>query len=788
MSVFNNISGSILKLLLTSISRKRLPQINGELSLQGLIKKVEIIRDRWGIPHIYADNLHDLFFAQGFTHAQDRLWQMEIFRRTAVGKLSELFGEIALETDRASRTFGFNRIGKIDLESASKDIHEIIHAYTDGVNAFIKHPTLKMPVEFTLLKYRVKPWEHEDTMALSRLLIWQLSHAWYGEIIRAQIIEKVGFEHAAELEIHYPENNPVTLSREIEFNRIEPDGSLKGVSGPFLNRGKGSNSWVVSGERTDTGMPILCNDMHLSLMLPSIWYEVHLVAEQYNVTGVSLPGVPMIMVGHNTYIGWGMTLAFTDCEDLYIEEFDTENGRRYKSGNDWLEAQIISETIDVKGKDIPAIEEITITKHGPIISDVAGYPAKRLSVNSMALKPCPALLGWLSINTAKNWDDFVQAMKYIEAPQLGVTYADVKGNIGYWVTGKVPIRASGFGEVPSPGWSGEFDWTGEVPFEEMPHCLNPKSNVIITCNNRIIPDNYPYFLGNVWMNGYRALRSKELIDNKERLTVEDFKKLQSDFMCIPGLNFAKHFENIASDDSIVSSAIDYLKSWDGNLTPESIGGTIYEVTRYTLIRNILERGLGKDLTDKIMGKTFNPVLLATHEFYGHDIVIIIRMLDNKNSWWIKQAGGYEKVLIESIEKAVKWLKENFGNDTSNWQWGKIHRAIFPHAMGIRKPLDKVFNCGPLPIGGDNDTICQTAIDSEHPYDNKTITPTYRQIIDFSNLSKSIAVHAPGQSGHLGSIHYNDLAKLWIKGKYHPILWTRSEIENEAEGKLNLISQ
>jgi penicillin amidase len=786
MSIFDNILGPILKLFLTSISRKRLPQINGNLTLPGLSKQVEIIRDRWGVPHIYADNLNDLFFAQGFIHAQDRLWQMEIFRRTATGQLSEIFGEIALETDKASRTFGFNRIGQADWVNAKKEEQDIISSYINGINAFIEHPSSKMPVEFILLKHKLKPWKHEDTMALSRLIIWQLSHAWYGEIIRAQIIEAAGSDHAAELEIRYPENNPVTLPDGIEFNQIEPNGSLKGVKGPFLNRGMGSNSWSVSGVKTDTGMPILCNDMHLSLMLPCIWYEAHLIAKEYNVTGVSLPGIPMIMVGHNTHIAWGMTLAFTDCEDLFIEEFDKENSKRYKSGSNWLDADIISETIDVKGKNSPVVEEVIITKHGPVISDVIGYPAKRISVNSMVLRPCPALLGWLKLNMAKNWDEFVQSMKYIEAPQLNVTYADIEGNIGHWVTGKVPIRAKGLGEVPAPGWSGQYDWIGEVPFKEMPHCLNPKENIIVSCNHRIIPDDYPYFLGNVWMNGYRARRLIDVIGDMEKLSVEDCKKLQLDFKCIPGLELAKHFENINSDNSDVKTALSYLKSWDGNLAPASIGGTIYEVTRYMLIRNILEAGLGKDLTNRLMGKSFNPVLLPSHEFYGHDIVIILRMLDNENSWWIEKTGGYKKILTLSIEQAVKWLKEKLGNDTGKWQWGKIHRVIFPHAMGIRKPLDKVFNYGPLPIGGDNDTLCQTAIDPEDPYDNKTIAPTFRQIIDLEDFSKSMVIHAPGQSGQLGSIYYDNLAKLWIKGQYHPMQWTRSHIENEAQGILNLM--
>jgi len=404
----------------------------------------------------------------------------------------------------------------------------------------------------------------------------------------------------------------------------------------------------------------------------------------------------------------------------------------------------------------------------------------------MALRPCQALAGWLKLNTAKNWNEFAQAMRLIEAPQLNVTYADTEGSIGHWTTGKVPVRARGTGEVPAPGWSGEYDWIGEVPFDEMPHALNPAKNIIISCNQKIIHDDYPYFLGNVWMNGYRESRISEFLKSMEKFSADDFIKLQQDYRSIPGLKFKEHYKNIDSEDPKVKIVLGHLKLWDGNMSPDSTGAAIYAVTRYALTRNLLEKGLGKDLTTKVMGKTFNPVLLSTHEFYGHDIVIILRMLDNPDSWWVKQAGGYNKLLESSLIQATGWLSKRLGNDVSKWQWGKIHRSVFPHAMGIKKPLDRVFNCGPFAIGGDSDTPCQTAMDPGDPYDNKGIMPTFRQIVDLKDLSKSIAIHAPGQSGQLGSIHYDDLAILWIKGEYYPMLWTRDQIEKEAEGKIELI--
>ena len=783
MAAINNVLGPVLRAGLTWLGKGRLPQISGTLNLPGLSSPVEVIRDRWGVPHIYSDNAHDLFFAQGYVHAQDRLWQMEVNRRTAAGRLSELFGAVALDTDRAVRTFGFYRLGQADWANADDDLRAVIKAYAGGVNAFLGDPAAKMPVEFTLLGHRPEPWKPEDSLAFARVMLWQLSHAWYGEIIRAQLIEAVGAQHAADLEIHYPDLCPLTLPAGIEFNRLDPDGALKGARGPFLSRGLGSNAWVVAGSKTTTGAPFLCNDMHLALGLPSLWYLAHLVGGPYNVTGVSLPGLPMVLVGHNARIAWGMTLAYTDCEDLFVEEFDSEL-RRYRFGHEWREAQVIREEIRVKGRE-PHVEQVIVTQHGPIISDVVGYPQERLAVNSMALRPCPAVRGWLLLNGAGNWDEFVEAMRHIEAPQLNVAFADVDGNIGYWVTGRVPVRAKGHGMTPAPGSTGEYEWVGEVPFDEMPHALNPQQGFLVTCNNRIVPDDYPHFLGTVWMNGYRARRITEVLASKPKLSPDDFAALQVDTTCLPGREFVQRLADFSTDDPDARFALERLRAWDGNLATDSVGGTIYEVTRYHLVRNLLEPGLGQELATRLMGQGFHPLLMAAHEFYGHDTVVMLRLLSQPDSWWVKSAGGRDAVITRSLKQAMEWLRKELGPDASGWQWGKLHRASFPHTLGIQAPLDRVFNRGPLPIGGDTDTPCQTAIAPNDPYDNKSWSPSFRQIVDMGDLSRSVVIHPPGQSGQLGSPHYDDLAVPWVRGEYLPMLWTREQVESAAEGRLVL---
>jgi penicillin amidase len=746
---------------------------------------VEIIRDRWGIPHIYAGNTQDLFFAQGFVHAQDRLWQMEINRRLGLGRLGELFGELALDTDRAVRTFGFNRLGRADWINASGEVRETLIAYTSGINAFLDNPRVKLPIEFTLLGHHPEPWQPEHGLAFARVMLWQLSRAWYGEIIRAQIAEAVGAERAAELEIHYPEKNPFTLPEGIEFNRIDPDGSLRNAGGPFLHQGKGSNAWTLSGCKTRTGHPMLCNDMHLTLLLPSIWYEAHLVAGDFNVTGVTLPGVPLVMVGHNARIAWGMTVAFTDCEDLFVEKVDPENPVRCEFRGAWQTAETVAESIQIKGRSTPHVERVHITQHGPIISDIAGYPDQRVAVQSMALQPSSSFEGWLLLNRAGRWDEFVEAVRLIDATQLNVTYADIDGNIGYWLTGRVPIRAKGDGTVPVPGWTGEYEWVGEIPFDHMPHSLNPDRGYIVSCNNRIVPDEFPYFLGKAWMNGYRARRVVDGIERAERLSLDDCRVLQTDVMCLPGREFVARLEGLTSSDPDVQLALDRLSAWDGTLTPETVGGTLYEVTRYTLAWNLIEPALGEALTRRVMGQGFHPILLPAHELYGHDTVALLRLIDTPKSWWVEQAGGRESVLTKSLKKAVQWLRQELGPDPEGWQWGKIHRVTFEHAMGLKKPLDRVFNRGPVPIGGDTDTPCQTAMLPQSPYDCKAWAPSFRQIVDLGDLSRSVAIFPPGQSGHLASHHYDDLIEPWLRGEYHPMLWTRNEVEQEAAGKLIL---
>ncbi len=780
-----NIIGKGLQSLLAAFDRSSLPQIEGTFDWGKTEHEVEILRDRWGVPHIYAKSAHDLFFAQGVVQAQERLFQMELNRRTAQGTLSEVLGDLALETDRAVRTFGFNRLGSVDWANASEEMQAAVLAYCDGVNTYLEKNGSKLPVEFKLLGYQPKPWQPQDCTAFGRVIMWELSHAWHGEIVRYQIQQKLGIEDADEIEIHYPSQNPITLPLGIEFNLREGDGKLISEQGPFLQRGQGSNSWVVAKEKTIDGHTYLYNDMHLPLSMPGLWFQVHLNGGGYQVTGVSLPGIPGILVGHNDQIAWGMTLAFIDCEDLYLEKMEDQHSSRYLFGDEWVQSDVIEEVINVKGKPQPYLENVIMTRHGPIVSDVVSQPNIRLALRSMALRPSPSLAGWLSLDRAKNWDEFVLAMHQIEAPQLSVSYADRQGNIGYWMTGRAPIRAKGDGRTPAPGWDGEYEWVGEVPFEEMPHALNPQQGYLVHTNNKIVGDDYPYYLGDVWMNGSRAKRIEQVLQSKDKLSREEMCRLHIDYTTLPGRELSQKLQGITVQNLKAGRALEILKSWDGELSAESVGGCVYEVVRLALGRNLLEPALGSDLTEQYLGKTFNPVLLTANEFYGHDVSVILRMLDQPQSWWVQQAGGIQTWVEKSLTQAAEWLESHLGGQPSGWQWGKIHGAVFPHPLGLQKPLNLAYNRGPYPIGGDSDTPCQTAYLPHQPYHNNAWAPSFRQVVDLDDLTQSVTIVPPGQSGHIGSEHYDDLIEPWVKGEYHPQLWTREQAEKEVQGKLVL---
>jgi penicillin amidase len=789
-------AGAGLKPALEYVGRGRLPRADGRIKVAGLKGEVLIQRDKWGVPHIQASSRQDLFFAQGYAHAQDRLWQMELNRRAAAGKLAAIIGDMALETDRLSRTLGFARLATGSWENSGDMVRADVEAYAAGINANLEDRR-KLPLEFSLLSHEPEPWTPLDTLAFARLMAWTLSHGLAGKLTRAQLIERLGAELAAGLEPHYPERNPITLPEGIEFNALKLDDMLDAAGGPFLGRsmegaGRGSNGWAIAGRRSATGHPILCNDVHLPVKTPSLWYYNHLrqledekVRKGLHVAGVSLPGIPYVLVGHNESIAWGATLSFVDCEDLYVERLGADERPRYRYKGNWHEAEIVEEQIEIRNRP-DHVERIVTTRHGPIISNILPHSRQAVALSSMALREFEAFDGFALLNAAASWDDFVRGVASIESPPLNLIYADTSGNIGYYLSGKVPVRANGQGLVPVPGWTGEHDWIAEVPFEELPHAFNPKRGFLVTANHRIVGDDYPYYLGSLWRNGYRARRLEELIETAGTISIEECCRFHLDTESIPGKELVNSLETLETPDPEATLSLQLLRSWDGRLDPESRGGAVYEVLLRRLSQVILEPNLGTELARQFLGMGPQPVLYPVNEFHGQWVAVFLRMLEDPENPWLPGGHSRQATLIRCLAETTRELRRLLGKDTDQWRWRRLQKIRFDHAMSTQPILDRIFGQGPVSPGGDTDTVSQAAASPDDREGN--IASSYRQVVNLGDFDASHAMLVPGQSGNLGSQHYGDLIQPWLDGEYFPMAFEAPAVAENAEHALTLTTE
>ena len=778
----------MLNRLFSQLNRRRLPQTNGRIYIPQGKDVVTVQRDKWGIPRISAKNRQDLFLAQGFVHAQDRLWQMEINRRAAKGELSAMLGPLPLETDRLVRILGFHRLAKAMWTKLDQQTQADLKAYTSGINAYLEtNPSL--PLEFRLLKFKPKPWTLEDSLAYGRLQMWALTQGATSELTQQMLNRMIGFEKASSMQIQYPKDNPATLDHTVAFGPLQTKTSSAPWTHPFLGKGtldgagRGSNGWVIAPQKSATGHAILCNDMHLPVGTPSLWYYIELKSDDgFHVTGFSQPGLPYVLVGHNQHMSWGATLSYTDCEDLFIERFHPENEHLYQFGNEFLEATFIEETIKIRGKQAHT-EKVTFTHHGPLVSTL-WETEEPIAFCSKALDPDATIDGFRQLNEATNWDEFVTAVSRITSPSLNLIYADIYDNIGHYVTGKVPIRAQGDGTVPALGYNGKNEWLGDIPFAEMPHSLNPESGFIVTANNKIIAEDYPYFLSKLWRNGYRAKRITDLIAAKEKISLADCGDIQMDTFCIPGKQLVMILDAFETAVPAAKNALHYLKIWDGYLTPDSISATVYELFYQQLTEALLAAHIEQDLLYQLLGKGFNPFLNPVTEFEGNWIVVLLSILEDETHW-VWNGRSRQKLIEDTLVKTSTLLQKKLGKDPKNWQWGKLHQVTFAHALGIVPGLQHLFNQGPYPIGGDGNTVAQTSIHPDQPYNNNAISISSRHIVDLGNLANSKAMHVPGQSGVVTSPHYGDLIMPWLKGEFFAMSNKYDNSETKSDNILTL---
>jgi penicillin amidase len=779
------ILGSALKTVLWTISRRRLPRIKGKLVLEGPTASVEVLRDRWGVPHILAENASDAVFAQGLVHAQERLWQMDFTRRVVSGRLAEVLGEAAVPIDRVMRTLGFRRVTEREAAKLSGNLLRLLNAYCAGVNAWITAVGRgKLPVEFVLLGYAPEPWRIEDTLGWGKIMSWNLASNWQSEFYRGEIIRRLGPEKAAELEIDIDTAWAVILDLGRRLGGGGPADAARPFAGPRVGDGVGSNNWVVHGTRTDTGTPLLANDMHLELTAPCIWFENHLAGGELDVTGVSLPGVPMIIAGHNRCVAWGYTAGCPDVQDLYEEHLRrTDGGWEYEFKGQWLPAEARREEIRVKGGKT-VVEEVVSTRHGPVINLLIrdAFPdAPPLALRWTALDPDQTFQSVLDMNLARDGREFREAIRRFENPSQNVVYADTQGNIGYAMSGRVPVRAKGDGSIPAPGWTGEYEWIGYVPFDEMPRLDNPPCGYIATANNQVQRPDFPYFIGKDYLVSERAGRIIELLDAREKIDVAYIRRMQFDQVAFSARILARRLGTLQVTDADLRPVVEGMRGWDGKLDPASPLASVFEATSRAAVRMMLERRLG-ELGPRVQGK--GPF---AGQWPDHTWEWFVHLLDKEDSPWFDLGRGERRddVLRLALRQAVDFLKQELGTRMQDWQWGRLHQLTFGHVIGGQKPMDRVFNIGPFPIGGDGNTIWNSFTSLWDLERRQMIGPPFRFIADLGDLDHCWGLLAPGQSGHLASSHYRDGVKPWFTGGYHPMLFRRDEIERNLEARLVL---
>jgi len=770
-------------LYVRQLSRKGLPDYNAEVKLEGMLGQVTVYRDAYAVPHIYADNEKDLYRATGYVMAQDRLWQMDLFRRATTGRLSEIFGPDLVEADLLMRALRIPEKSRMVLSRQEPEVLETLEAFADGVNQFIEIHQDDLPLEFSLLGYKPEDWAPEHTVNLISYMAWDLTFPWRSETLLFKIAQKIGADNPKLIELIPDLSLQTTLGYpkfRLEKDKLELSSNLLESSRKLEQLGlvvfSGSNNWAVSGKKSITGKPLFANDMHLDLFIPGIWYQMHQIVEgKLNVTGVCLAGAPSVVAGHNQRIAWGMTNAMVDDMDFYLETIHPENPNMYMFNGEWREMDVRTERILIKGGEI-AEKTLRFTHRGPIISGFKGISDHALSMRWIGNEFSDEVYSVYWLNRAGNWEEFKQAAKYFFSVSQNINYADVDGNIGLYYCAGVPIR-KGKGFFVFPGETDEYDWTGFIPFEELPHVYNPESGYVSSANNRATDETYPYYISQWFLPPHRIERIHEMLEAKEKLSIDDFKSMHSDLHStlvddILGdiVGELKDMEDLSTAEK---KALELLMSWPGELTEASAATSIFEKMQYHLTKNLIQDELGDELLGEILG---NRTLYLN---------LLVKIFRTKESLWCDDVSradseeDFSQVVQKSFRDTVQDLVTNRGEDPEDWEWGKIHKLHLDHPIGSVKILDRVFrlNRGPFPVGGSNHTVCPFS------YSFKTFVSksgaSHRHIYSLANWDESWTVIPTGVSGVPASPHYCDQTSLYLKNQYHHDYINRNLIERSA---------
>jgi len=754
---------------LATNAKQTLAQIEGDLKLPGLKEPVEIFRDRWGVAHIYAKNTPDLFFAQGFVAAQDRLFQIDVWRRQGTGEMAEVFGPEYAEADRFARLMKYR--GDLDAEwtSYSPDAKEIATAFVAGINAAIDAFGDKPPVEFQILGTRPKMWKPEDV--LGRMSGIYMSQNFRNEIQRARLVAAVGIEKARWLAPVDPPREYTSALSDDELRAIDGrvlagyDAAMKTLS--FKPAKTESNNWVVSGDRSASGKPLLASDPHRATALPSLRYLVHLHAPGWNVIGSGEPALPGVAIGHNDKVAWGFTIVGTDQADFYVEEVNPENTTEYKVGDRWTPMTVVRETIAVKAEKERTVE-LRYTRHGPVLfQDEKRHRA--YSLKWVGSEPGgAAYLASLSVGRASNKEEFITAMGRWKVPGLNFVYADVDGNIGWIAAARTPIRLKHDGLLPVPG-NGGFEWSGNLAIADLPQSFNPKTGWLATANHNIVPEGYPHRIGHEFAPPYRFQRIRDMLATKEKWGLGDFRAIQHDDGSIPGLALAKLLKGLVLKDASLDPFAKLMTDWDGRLSVDAKAGPLYALWLRELQPAFYALQVPKELSSALASLNGLPTMLAA--------------LESADPRWFgtDPKAARDKLLRETFTRAVEYLKKLPA--VQQGRWGALHTITFRHPLAVLDPvMAKAFEVGPFERAGDANTSNNARYDENF---QQIHGATYRHLIDLADWDRTLATSAPGQSGQPGSPHYADLAPLWAKGEYFPLVYTRPKVETATQHRLTL---
>ena len=745
------------------LARRPLPQQKGKIELEGLEGPVRVNRDRWGVPHIEAQSEADVWFAQGFCHGQDRLFQLDLYRRIVSGKLSEMAGPEGLPIDRLMRTLGIRRVAEREAAALDPELLALLERFCEGVNAAAASAKA-MPFEMQLLRQRFEPWRPVDILSLGKLLAFGLATNWERELLRADMARALGPERAAALDPSYPIDNPIVNQEPWSGDGLSIVNQIYAVrhSLGLATEASGSNNWAVSGKLSATGSPLIAGDPHLTPSMPGIWYQVDLGVGERFLRGASMPGIPSISLGQNNDVCWTYTNVMPDVQDLFVERIE---GERYLFEDEWLPLEIEQEEIFVKGREQPEVLEVRSTHHGPIVNGALNADdAEPLALRWTSLDESAAYKGMFELHDVSSGPELVAKLADHSSPALNLVWADSQ-SIGYKLIGRLPMRKGGCPDLPKPGWTGEFEWEGVVPYEELPEVVDPESGFLVTSNNRIVGDDYPHHITSDWLDGYRARRIEELLRAGDEHDLDGFAEMQCDTFSIPGFETARRLGQLTPAGQRERSAIERLRSWDGRLDPDTVAGSIYQAFFLRLARGFARAVIGdRDLCERWLDRADNGFSASTSSFWRWHSYLL-KLWEEGEEELIGRP--WDAFALEALAGGLDDLEERFGPDPESWRWGDVHELEFPHPLGRANPLFRRLLNRRLRTGGSQETVSQIAYEANDPY-KAVWAPSWRMVADPVAPERTRWQMFTGQSGHPASPHYDDLQVDWLEGRTQPM--------------------